>query len=321
MKRFIQKKMTLLFVPTCLLVSATAFGQSGECAEDADCAEGQFCQKAMFVDGCAVAPGEDGSECNTEPQVAETGTCITPPTPCESDADCGEYLACVESPSGDCAVDSEGNTYCGESDAEVVKYCSVAATPCETNDECPRDFECLEVSICLAVDCAEGDTECNDACNASGQKECQPKQIACDDSSECPSDWSCLGNYVESCSGGTSDGSSGSGSGDSAGSADGAEESDPVAPDEVTCTQEPAVGSCYPDAWSGGSYYANDGVLEAGAEGEPNTTGDSTSSGDSDGARAGGGCSVARGPRQPDFTWALGLLLALPLVRRRRAVA
>lgn len=319
MTRSIQKKIGLLFIPACLLATPLAFAQSGECREDTDCAEGQFCEKPTYVDGCAVSPDEPATECNTEPQVAEVGYCVTPPTPCDDDAECSEYLSCVEEPSaGDCAVDSEGNTFCSEPDTAPAKYCAVAATTCETDDDCPREFECASVTLCLAVDCAEGDTECNSQCTESGQKECQPKQIACEETADCPADWSCLGNVTQNCSGG-GEGSSGSGEGTSQGSPEGSSE-DPAAPDEVTCTEEPTVGTCYPDAWNGGPVYANDDVLEAGADDGSGTEGEVTS-GESENTKAGGGCSVARGPGRPDVSWALGLLLAWPLMRRRRAHA
>lgn len=329
MTRFIQKKIGLLFIPACVLVAPSAFAQSGDCREDTDCAEGQFCEKPMYVDGCAVSPDEPATECNSEPQVAEVGYCVTPPTPCEADEECDEYLSCVEESSGgDCAIDSEGNTFCSEPDTAPVKYCGIAATTCETDEDCPREFECASVSLCLAVDCIEGDTECNSACTESGQKECQPKQIPCEETTDCPSAWSCLGNVIQNCSGGGED-SSGSGEGSSgsdkgtsegtSGSGEGTSE-EYVAPDEVTCTEEPAVGTCYPDAYGGGPVYANDDILEAGGEDGVGSTNDVTS-GESESASAGGGCSVARGPGRPDVTWALGLLLALPLIRRRRAHA
>src|SRR5688572_17066086 len=170
MKRFIQNNIGLLIIPACLFGSTAAFAQSGECGEDADCAEGQVCEKGMFVPGCDVGPDGDTSDCSSEPQVAETGYCVTPPTPCESDSDCDEYLSCVTQYAGDCAVDSEGNTFCSEPDPGAPKYCSVAALPCEANDECPRDFECVDVTVCLAISCVEGDAECLDACESSGQK-------------------------------------------------------------------------------------------------------------------------------------------------------
>jgi len=302
MKRLIQRSIGLFIIPAGLMVSGTAFAQSGECAADADCAEGQVCEKGMFVEPCeGTVDGGEPADCNSEPQVAETGYCFTPPTPCEANSDCEEYLSCVSSSYGECAVDSEGNEYCSEPDPEAPKYCSFAVMPCETDDECPREFECVAYSACPAISCMEGDEECLVECEPSDQKECQPKQIACEETSDCPDAWSCQGNVMEECTGG---------------SVDGGEE--PVEPDEVTCTQTPTVGSCYPDAY--GLIYSTD-VVELNGEAEDGSTTGGPLSGDADGASAGGGCSVARGPGRFDATWALGLLLAVPLLRRRRALA
>lgn len=77
------------------------------------------------------------------------------------------------------------------------------------------------------------------------------------------------------------------------------------------------MGTCYPDAWNDEVVYAQDGVAEIGDD-NAGATADPTS-GDAEGTRAGGGCSVTPGPGRPDATWALGLLLAWPLLRRRRA--
>jgi len=313
MKNIIHQKIGFLFIPACLLATATAFGQSGECREDTDCAEGQRCEKGMFVDGCQ--PTADGSteHCNTEPQVAETGSCVTPPPSCDTDADCGEYLSCVSIEEGGCAVDSDGNGYCPEPDPNGPKTCVVAALSCDSDDECPREYECVALSLCPAIDCAEDDADCNADCSPADQKECQPKQIACEDNADCPSEWSCQGNYIESCSGGGADSS---GATEPADAADAAE-SEPAA-DDAICTQEPAVGSCFPNAWGGGAIAYDTAGPTGGEEDGVGSTSDPGSNGES--ASAGGGCSVARGTTRPDATWALGLLFALPLLRRRRAL-
>ncbi len=86
MKRIIQDKLGLLFIPACLLLAAPAFGQSDECTSDAQCAEGQVCQKATYIDSCETPPPSDAGEgipsdtpvCDSEPHEAETGYCYNP---------------------------------------------------------------------------------------------------------------------------------------------------------------------------------------------------------------------------------------------------
>jgi hypothetical protein len=324
MKRLVQDKLALLIVPVGLLFSAPAFGQADGCAADADCAEGQICQKGMVVDPCFAPPsdgsGEDVPACDSEPHESETGYCYTPPTPCESDADCDEYLSCAVTAGTDCAVSSDGSMTCPT--VEPVKYCSIGSVSCTTDDECPREFECVETMTCLLIACAEGETDCPDPCAPSGEKQCQPKEIECAETADCPSDWSCAGNYIESCSGGTSSGPGTEPGSDDAPSAGGAATGGPTTdapPDEVTCTREPAAGVCQPNAWNGESIAYSDDILEVGAEGDgaANPTAAPPGDDDSGNVRAGGGCSVARGHQPLDFTWVLGLLLALPLIRRR----
>ena len=324
MKRLVQDKLALLIVPVGLFLATPAFGQADGCAADADCAEGQICQKGMVVDPCAAPPsdgsGEDVPACDSEPHESETGYCYTPPTPCESDADCGEYLSCLDSGSTGCAVSSDGSMSCPE--ADPVKYCSIGSTSCTTDDECPREFECVELMNCLLIACAEDDPDCPDPCAPSGEKQCQPKQIECAETADCPSEWSCVGNYTETCEGGGTSSSPGTAGGSEDAPAAGDGSTEPAdAPDEVTCTREPAVGVCQPDAWSSefGVNYGNPVALDVGGDGAgtPESTADPIAPGDTDGTRAGGGCSVARGHQPPDFAWVLALLAALPLVRRR----
>jgi len=330
MKRLVQDKLALLIVPVGLLLAAPAFGQADGCAADADCAQGQICQKGMVVDPCSVPPsdgsGEDVPACNSEPHESETGYCYTPPTPCESDADCGEYLSCAASADTGCAVSSDGSMSCPEAD-EPVKYCSIGSTSCTTDDECPREFECVELMNCLLYACAEDTPDCPDPCTPSGEKQCQPKQIECAETADCPSDWSCVGNYVESCSGGSGSSTPGTEPGtepaaDDAPATGGAATGGPVTdpPDEVTCTREPAAGVCQPNAWNGEVINYADDLVDVGAEGDganEGTANPTAAPSDADGSTAGGGCSVASGHQPPDFAWVLALLAALPLVRRR----
>lgn len=345
-------RLTWLPIATTLLLfgcPAGAQSADGVCASDADCASGQTCQKGMYVNPCAVppvAPGEepvDTPACDSTPQEAETGRCITPPTPCSSDADCEEYLSCVATSDGVCWMDSNGNTGCDEPDPNAPKYCGVASVACDSNSECPREFECVETpTACPAIDCAEDAPDCKIACEPSGVHACQPKKIECADDSACPSDWRCVGNVIETCSGG------GSGTG---GGVDGAPgepgtstPSDPGAPapttgpagdsedlpapdvpEERICTTQAAIGYCQPKAYgetgsaTGGDVAYEDGGLTGsdddaapGAEPPRDSSAETLSAG-------GGGCSVAYSQTSP-AGWALGLLLLAPLARRKRAL-
>src|SRR5690606_33058263 len=168
MSPFLFASTFLLFAPPLLAIQ---IGE--ECSNDADCSDGGICQKDMWTNGCA-APSEDGAEkCDTTVHESETGFCYIPPEQCESDAECGEYLSCIEESSGSCTGSSDGETICTET--KGPSYCGAASVVCESDADCPRSFECGEAQvICIAMDCPDGEPDCRQ-CDNEGRKECRPQ--------------------------------------------------------------------------------------------------------------------------------------------------
>lgn len=322
-----------------------------ECATDADCGAGSECQKAWSISGCS----SDAPDCDSTPRETETGYCSTLPQACTADADCGEYEECVVYESGACWVSADGSSGCDEPDPDAYKYCSPKTFECTSDADCPREFECQESTICLDIACAE-ESDCENACQT--QRQCQPKQIECETDAACPSDWSCVGTTQWECSGGGS--SDGGGAtepapadhGADAGEATEADDADdaedtPSEPDErpgpapedvgEECVDVPAVGHCQPNAWEG-VYFAEDGSATGGdtpvrddvdspngavdEDAAENPKGEvqqeSASEGDGD-AGDEAGCSVAKHPGSSS-SWLWLTLLAIPLMRRKRAV-
>jgi MYXO-CTERM domain-containing protein len=300
-------RTTLSICFASLTLSGFAFAKVTECEENSDCGENGVCQKDMWTTGCG--PSEDGNtdHCSSETMTAETGYCYTSPPTCDTDAECGEYLQCVQVNGAVCWADSDGNSGCTEPDPVAPSYCSQSTLICEDDSECPREFECVDApGGCLDIVCPDEDPGCG--CYESAHKECQPRAIECEDDSACPEAWMCLGGIADC-------GDSRSGSGLDVEVSD---SSDSEAPE---CAAD-LKGQCYPVEWTspgtaGGDLISGDASGEdASAKGSPGTE----SNGESGEASSGGGCSVNRVPSSR--SWLLGLL-ALPFLalRRRRSMS
>lgn len=257
------------------------------CTTDEQCPEGSYCAKGASSPGCSDPPN-----C-PEPDVVEEeqGECVAAPVTCESDAECGEYLSCVESGDGTCWVSSDGDMGCDEPDPNAPKYCAPATITCSSDDECPREFECVARAYdCPAIACAEDEPDCV-PCQGSATQVCQPKQIACDSDDECPAEWSC-GSVV------TRDPVD-----------DGRE---PGSPDAGTSTGDSSTARyCSPDAWGGDVYTTGDAASAEDSGGDDRGAQSSSSSSE-------GGCSISAGTATGHAGWLLTLLAAGPLAARRR---
>lgn len=342
-------KISPLLVASAFLfftVPSFALQVATECSSDADCGDGGICQKDMWTNGCSTPEAGETEECDTTVYESETGFCYFPPEQCESDADCDEYLSCVQGSSGSCTSGPNGETQCTE--ARSPSYCSMVSVECESDADCPRDFECAEVAtLCLDIACPEDEPDCG-RCDSEGSKECRPQEVECESDADCPSEWSCLGTVSYECPDESSpppvDSDEGGGEG-----SEGSEAMDRAAPapgggssgmlpeednqDVPQCVEVPAVGSCYPDSWSGDKDLAGDGgsvVSGSGgsvassdedrAEKPPTEEGVSSESAEESESSESGGCSVATSsPRSA--SWWLALLLVLPALRRRQTAA
>lgn len=262
------------------------------CTEDSDCAEGYFCAKG------ASSPGCDASGPCPEPDIVEeeAGTCEAAPVPCETNADCGEYLSCVSSSDGVCWITADGDTGCEDTDPNAPKYCALAAIECSTDADCPRDFECVERGgACPEIACVDGDDQCP-PCEPAKYKACQPKVIECEKNEDCPAEWSC--SSIQTGDEPVSDGATDVGSPQPFSSP----------PDQSTVARQ-----CFPDAW-GGTGFASDANRDVTHQEDSGAgPGESASSSSS----SSGGCSMTPGVVGAT-PWLASLLLLVPFARRRR---
>lgn len=327
-----------LVVSAILSLAVPAFSQDvAECASHVDCAAGYTCEKGAHTNGCSP----DADSCDTEVYEDEFGTCHKQPPTCEADEDCGEYLSCQSSGSGDCWASSDGSSGCSEPDPDAPQYCAPAFVSCEVDDDCPRSFECSRRETCATVDCAEGEACDPPECESSGGV-CVPQYIECDADADCPSAWSCVNRIEYTCSGGGSEPDSGgtdsSSESDSSdgfvapdeADADGDAAAPAEQPPEQVCTEVEREGSCEPNAWED-SYFgggdATDGSAEsprpvAGGEGADDLAegGPSGARSDADSSNDAAGCSVTAGRTALPGPLGLLLLMTAPfvlLLRRR----
>ncbi len=329
-----------------LAAPTLATGASPECTSDSDCDEGSFCEKSYYVNGCS----SDSSDCDDAVHESEAGTCVVAPVQCEADSDCDEYMGCQSSDSGSCWASSDGSHGCTEPDDEAPKYCAPKTHECSMDSDCPREFECVEEQACPDLALCNGEEECEKpACEVVGGS-CQPKRIECDEDAACPSDWSCVVYEEYACSGGgSSDGDPAEPGGsimdgtdsvpdapqsDDPGTAD-TDEEDPIhdpSPEQSTCEVIQRQGYCQPDAWSGGYFYAADdgttnpgevsGAVDSGTRDEDQAPTNDLGTESDDGIAAqndGNGCSLSGRKPSHSGAWGWFLLLAFPLLRRRRS--
>jgi MYXO-CTERM domain-containing protein len=294
-------KLSTVFVPALLLLWSGAALADGpeQCQEDTDCAEGYFCAKGASAPGCDPA-----GEC-PEPGVVEDayGRCEVAPVACTTDADCDEYLSCVDSQSTTCWAGPNGESGCDEPDPDAPKYCGVAQITCSSDADCPREFECVSHSTpCPEIACVGDEPDCP-RCDPTTYEVCQPKHIACDGDDDCPTDWSC--------------GGSGSGGGVDVGEPQPTEPAPEPAFDERksrTMSDADQRGACYPDALGGAGYVETDEARDV----APGSAEDSGSAAPGSNSSSGGGCSVGAVGASGAAGWLMTLLLVGPLARRRQ---
>ncbi len=303
--------------------SASALVLPPDCATDDDCVDGQVCEFFSSGSSGCSEPVEGGCADQIDIPVAKEGYCVAAPETCQSDSDCGEYLACASTDLGSCWSSSDGTSGCSEPDPNAPKECVPASEECVTDDDCPRDFECVsEQTLCLDIACADDAPDCG--CTSESTSVCYPKDIECDANADCPADWSCSGGETYRCD---TDGGTDSGGGSNSSDAIEPAPGEDFAPDPVerepapepTCKTVVVPGNCYPDAWGGSDYDA----WETTSGGVDNEKGENTnlngSDGDDDrkGSSESGGCSVAATGQAGQLGWLSLLLLGVPFLRRR----
>jgi hypothetical protein len=193
----------LAVVPLILLtLSGTALAQV-ECETDADCAVGFRCE-AVEVGACPEPFCPEGEEC-PEPDPCEApepfSACV--PGPCDSDADCGAGLLCLEVTSYDCPAspppcDPEDESCeppdsgSGECTEETEGYCLPPyLAPCEADADCGPGFECVESEICSCSGSEPGSGEEPECSCEPGDSYCEIVVVECESAADCLEDWTC----------------------------------------------------------------------------------------------------------------------------------
>jgi hypothetical protein len=170
------------------LVATVAYASpaTADCETDEDCGAGRICVTHEYeTPDCDVSMPdceEGDEECLARIKEAmedcESSEVITvsycEPAPCETDADCGDDMVCVEyvnewcSGSGDVVCDDDGE--CSEVEeepecgSETIKECAYPyEAPCEQDADCGEGFDCVATEICS---CSAGDDTPTDDGNA-----------------------------------------------------------------------------------------------------------------------------------------------------------
>jgi MYXO-CTERM domain-containing protein len=151
-------------------VITESYCEPGPCETDADCGENMVCVEYVddWCSGVSNEECDENGDCTTydEEPVCETEVykeCSTlHGMDCETDADCGDELVCVEftaewcsgggdvvcDESGDCTVIEE-EIECG---SEVFKECMYQyEAPCEADADCGEGFSCVPEEICTCI--------------------------------------------------------------------------------------------------------------------------------------------------------------------------
>lgn len=278
------------------LLGAAPAAADGECATDTDCATGFHCEKSWSSPGC-----DPGGECGGEPVESETGWCARDPIACTTDADCPEYLRCLDAGDSVCTAAPGEEPVCEAPDPSE-RQCGWAPIDCAADSDCPANFVCATHEVCSGgcpVD-PSGASTCASECEE--LRACEPKEIACGASADCPGDWQCAVVEVTACTapappigGGTDPGGGGAN--------EAAEECTPV-----------ERRACVPPYFDG---YGYGGAEESGGDsggnlGAPRSGSDGGSSGDD------ASCAIASAPRSRAAGWALLAMIGLGALTRRR---
>ncbi|MCC6216479.1 MAG: hypothetical protein IT376_16575 [Polyangiaceae bacterium] len=279
-----------------VLAGGAAAAAEGECASDADCGAGWHCEKSWSAPGC-----EPGGECGGEPVESETGSCVRDPIACATDADCPEYLRCLESGDSACSAAPGEEPVCEAPDPSE-KQCGWAPIDCSTDSDCPANFLCAAHELCSGgcpVDPSGGGT-CSSGCEQ--VRACEPRELACATSADCPGDWECVVVEATDCTapapppgGGATPGGAGA--------------SEPA--EECTPTERRA---CLPPYLGG---YGYGGAVESGGDSGGNL-GTPRASSDGGDASDDGSCSMTSAPRSGSRAWALLAVAGLAALGRRR---
>jgi hypothetical protein len=213
------------------LIIAYAAPAAADCESDEDCGPGYVCETYEFVEdgcaedkpdcppdveGCLPEPDMDPDICDGEVRYYTESYCRR--AECETDADCGEEMICIEyveqwCTGGDMATCDEGEDCevpdiveeeCG---TEIYRECGYSyEAPCEEDADCGEGFNCVPQEDCYCegsdpgdpdivgdvddeVGFTDGDFEC--FCEPTGDNYCQLQEIECATDEDCPAGLFC----------------------------------------------------------------------------------------------------------------------------------
>ncbi len=302
--------------------------------------------RSLAQEPCGEVMCDRGTTCEHY-EGTDVGFCA--PAPCDSDADCSDYMVCVNRVEPDCPENPEPGCRDDESDEECAARFDEFESSCPTREfqqcefkweqscseatDCGSGFECLPYYHCECPNDQPSDffRQSIDGCDCQERDEgyCELLEEECEDDSDCPQAWQCVafnnGPCVVPEGGGEDDcvyedqinrcayvmvGLPHSIGGFDAASDSTTDSAANADEDEEGAQTEGSDGS------AGGSEAASTGIEPEGARAKPDEV-----QGDSMPSDSGGDCSVASlGPdvATDSCKALLTLVLLFGLVRRRR---
>jgi hypothetical protein len=232
MRRFERFLMMVVGVGAMGTYAATA---AADCETDADCGDGYVCTTYEYempdcdmpdcdVDDpeCAAIVEKEREYCEGAGETVVGSYCER--AACETDADCGESMVCIEYVERWC--EGSGSGYCDDEGCYTIEEEEVCGEDihhecgypyegeCEVDDDCGEGFSCVPMEACWCTDYDSGgdiktdeagasgdiviDTDPSDepvcGCEPTGDNYCQLQEILCESDADCPAGLECVAN-------------------------------------------------------------------------------------------------------------------------------